>query len=414
MGCSTQSDIRRLARMRTRSSYLVEFRFSGFAKKTIRELTAAISKNFGVKGATRHRVVPHITIAGPLSTNDEKKLVKEVKNVVKKHDLVEFRIDNFGNFGDNVIHVNILPSPELIEMRQKIVENLEKFCRLQDHDYVPNYKPHATLAMKDISRKFDKIAEFLDSWKIPNISQHVLRVTIIKDSRILCEYDLILGKMLERREALDREVFKKTMAEYGKKRDKHGIKDKKPIRPEELSGKVFVASDMHFDHSNIIRYCDRPFRDAREMNRTLVENWNRAVGEHDRVYYLGDMAHGRDRRPIDFWLAKLNGDICFIRGSHDTDIITRAKVLEARHAIRYKGYEFLLMHDPYRPSGWDGWIIHGDKHNNDRHGYPGLIPHHNDRNAYLDDVMRNKTINACAEWTGYAPLDLDFIISRIT
>ena len=136
------------------------------------------------------------------------------------------------------------------------------------------------------------------------------------------------------------------------------------------------------------------------MNHALVENWNSVVGEFDKVYYLGDLTYGRGRRPIDYWLSKLNGEICFIRGNHDTDIITKAEVIEDKYPIKYKGNKFLLMHDPYRPSSWKGWVIHGDKHNNDLEKYP----HVNEE---------NKTINVCVELIDYTPMSLDKIISKI-
>ena len=40
--------------------YLIEFRFSGYAKQSIKELKVNITKNFGV---TRKKIVPHITLA---------------------------------------------------------------------------------------------------------------------------------------------------------------------------------------------------------------------------------------------------------------------------------------------------------------------------------------------------------------
>ena len=41
---------------------------------------------------------------------------------------------------------------------------------------------------------------------------------------------------------------------------------------------VFFTSDTHFNHTNIIRFCSRPFKDVEHMNETLIANWNRVVG----------------------------------------------------------------------------------------------------------------------------------------
>jgi calcineurin-like phosphoesterase family protein len=78
----------------------------------------------------------------------------------------------------------------------------------------------------------------------------------------------------------------------------------------------FFTSDTHFGHKNIIRYCDRPFKDFEEMDEAIVENWNHVVGDTDVVYHLGDLALG----PSDRWhdiLTSLNGYKIFVVGNHD-------------------------------------------------------------------------------------------------
>ena len=105
--------------------YLIEFRFSGYAKQSIKELKSNITKNFGV---TRRKIVPHITLAGPVYTRHEKRLVKEIVDICKKYDLVKFKIDGFDNFENRVIYVRINPSEELERLRLEIAERLYKFC----------------------------------------------------------------------------------------------------------------------------------------------------------------------------------------------------------------------------------------------------------------------------------------------
>ena len=45
---------------------------------------------------------------------------------------------------------------------------------------------------------------------------------------------------------------------------------------------IFITSDLHLGHKNIIKYCDRPFRDTHDMNKNLVDNWNNAVRRIDQ------------------------------------------------------------------------------------------------------------------------------------
>ncbi len=34
--------------------------------------------------------------------------------------------------------------------------------------------------------------------------------------------------------------------------------------------KVFFTSDTHFNHTNIIQYCQRPFKSTDEMNEAMI------------------------------------------------------------------------------------------------------------------------------------------------
>ncbi len=373
-------------------NYLVEFRFSGFAKQSIKELKTNITKKFGV---TKRKIVPHITLAGSLQTRDEKRLIQEIVDVCKKYDLVKFKMDGVDNFEDRVIFVKINPSQELENLRLEIAERLYKFCDGTPFDRNENFEFHATLVLKDIQRKFDRIWDYVQTWRIPEMEQYVLRITILKNSRILAEYDLFLKKLLNRTDSLDKEIYKETLKELEK------ISETIDRKFKDVTGdKIYFFSDAHFDHKNIIKYCNRPFNSTREMNQALVRNWQDSVGNNDTVFFLGDMSYGRDRNPIDYWLSKLTGKISYIRGNHDTDIINRANVINSHYAIKYRDYQFLLMHDPHRPNGYDGWIIHGDKHNNNLKDYP-LIN------------QKNKTVNVCAELVEHTPLNLDKIITLI-
>ena len=82
------------------------------------------------------------------------------------------------------------------------------------------------------------------------------------------------------------------------------------------SSKVFFTSDVHFDHNNIIRFCDRPYNNLHEMNEELTKNWNETVPEDGIVFILGDFCFGNKhmwRKRID----RLNGTKYLILGNHD-------------------------------------------------------------------------------------------------
>ena len=54
----------------------------------------------------------------------------------------------------------------------------------------------------------------------------------------------------------------------------------------------WFTSDLHLGHTNIIKYTNRPFWTADQMNETLVDRWNAVVGTEDEVWVLGDVALG--------------------------------------------------------------------------------------------------------------------------
>lgn len=80
--------------------------------------------------------------------------------------------------------------------------------------------------------------------------------------------------------------------------------------------KYFVIADTHFDHANIIKYCNRPYRGLVEMNEDLIKRWNSVVSNKDVVYILGDFSFGKEAA-IKF-TPRLNGTKYLIKGNHDT------------------------------------------------------------------------------------------------
>lgn len=59
---------------------------------------------------------------------------------------------------------------------------------------------------------------------------------------------------------------------------------------EDAYAAVWVWSDLHLGHDNIIRYANRPFRDAVEMDALLYRNWAQTVADEDLLLFVGDLA----------------------------------------------------------------------------------------------------------------------------
>lgn len=78
---------------------------------------------------------------------------------------------------------------------------------------------------------------------------------------------------------------------------------------------IYFTSDQHFYHSNIINYSNRPFSSVEEMNEKLIANYNSLVSPDDVVYHLGDFSLAL--RPVEIYVARLNGTKHLILGNHD-------------------------------------------------------------------------------------------------
>lgn len=188
--------------------YLIEFRFqSAKIKRYLESMIYDVNRKFHVG---KRRYIPHITLVGPLRTNNEKKLISDFANVCSETKLLKFKGNGFGTFDSNkVVYVNIGASERLNEFRIKLVEALRPYCKLQSHDKRKDedrFGYHSTLAMKLSESEFRRIKNYIHTKPIPNFNQVVMRITLLKDGKILREYDFLQKRLLNRRQALNRHI----------------------------------------------------------------------------------------------------------------------------------------------------------------------------------------------------------------
>lgn len=158
---------------------------------------------------------------------------------------------------------------------------------------------------------------------------------------------------------------------------------------------IWITSDIHIGHVNIIEYAHRPFEDVPTMNAALVEYWNEIVQPDDIVWVLGDAAMGKmdDSLPV---LGQMQGRKRLIPGNHDRlHPMYLKKKGYAQWDDRYReeaGFEIIksaegridvghhrgikVCHFPYsgdhtgeedrfkdqRPTDKGEWLIHGHVH----------------------------------------------------
>ena len=77
---------------------------------------------------------------------------------------------------------------------------------------------------------------------------------------------------------------------------------------------IWVISDTHFDHANILTFTDKVGKPCRDcctdvevMNEQMIANWNSVVKPGDKVYHLGDVLFGtRKQEWMDTNFPRLN------------------------------------------------------------------------------------------------------------
>jgi len=74
---------------------------------------------------------------------------------------------------------------------------------------------------------------------------------------------------------------------------------------------IYITADNHFGHTNVIKYCKRPFSSVEEMDEVMIERWNSKVKRNDTVYHLGDFTLFGSKRALEYF-SKLNGQIYII------------------------------------------------------------------------------------------------------
>ena len=131
---------------------------------------------------------------------------------------------------------------------------------------------------------------------------------------------------------------------------------------------IYFISDMHFgDQSVMSKYDKRPFKTLDEMERVMIQRWNKRVSDNDRVYILGDMFHKSvSVEKAESILSQLNGKKYYIIGNHEetvdqmrnewfeklivcrgySDSIIQLLSYKNTEVLKINGWEVILSHYP--------------------------------------------------------------------
>lgn len=140
--------------------------------------------------------------------------------------------------------------------------------------------------------------------------------------------------------------------------------------------KNYFSSDYHLGHTNILKYDPRPFKTIQQHDDQIITNHNRVVKSEDNFYFLGDFAFNKDKRQLESYFERLNGNKFFIKGNHDHhDIRTLYKkygiYLGELAEIKIEEQSIILCH--YAMRVWNKshrgtWHLYGHSH----HSLPDL------------------------------------------
>jgi calcineurin-like phosphoesterase family protein len=165
------------------------------------------------------------------------------------------------------------------------------------------------------------------------------------------------------------------------------------------SPNVWIWSDIHLGHKNIMKYSGRPFPSADLMNQCLIGNHANVVQEHDIVLWLGDIGF-MSENAINGILDHMPGYNIHIYGNHDMhrDGKLYNLTMEEQHlcypiTLNVAGIELqlLLTHYPMDTVPKGCVSVHGHIHQH---------------------IANPWNINVCVEHTGYAPLNIMSVVDR--
>jgi calcineurin-like phosphoesterase family protein len=177
---------------------------------------------------------------------------------------------------------------------------------------------------------------------------------------------------------------------------------------------IYLTSDHHFGHHNVIEYCGRPYKDVYHMNQDMIDRWNSIVSPSDHVVYLGDFCmnpkyygilKNLNRKSIDIYL-----------GNHDLGFPNKPKKIERLLEFGFDsvhlhgeleispGVVVNLSHMPYKGSGDRSYTERYTDQRLEDDGRPLLCGH-----VHEKWKTKDKMINVGVDVWDFYPVSLDQI-----
>lgn len=183
-------------------------------------------------------------------------------------------------------------------------------------------------------------------------------------------------------------------------------------------------SDLHLGHANIIRMDSRPFSDVDEMNKKIIENWNKKVKPGDHVFIVGDFCWGKEEDWIGF-LKQMKGAKTLIKGNHDlkqfsSNLKRYFQDIKDYKEIKDNGRNIILCHYPlpfhkhdYNPNVY---MLYGHVHTTREYKAMKMIRKWASISCESqgDCVGNFINVGCMLPWMNYTPRTLDEILEKET
>lgn len=168
-----------------------------------------------------------------------------------------------------------------------------------------------------------------------------------------------------------------------------------------MKPRIFVTSDTHFGHRNILKFEPRPWKEIEDMDEELIQRWNKVVGKNDIVIHVGDVFLCGAKR-AEYIASRLNGRKILVLGNHDS--FSKKKYTDMGFDVRNYLYldDFLFSHYPQ-----DSTALKVAQANSDLRGNI-----HGHVHSQVEGLDKDVHICVCTELTEYTPIELDILIER--
>lgn len=188
----------------------------------------------------------------------------------------------------------------------------------------------------------------------------------------------------------------------------------------------YYISDLHFLHKNCIQFDERPFSDIEEMQRVMVEKWNRKITNGDTVYILGDVSMRGKKDDLIALVATLKGRKILVKGNHDSVEDYRYQQLydticdykEVQDSVDGTNYSLVLCHYPifsWKNMGRGTILLYGHTHNGKEDDYfQRCIAQmsENECGHIYDKMPRAYNVGCMKPWMNYEPRTLKEILEN--